>query len=111
MWSPDDATRQRRSPPGNSLLHQQHRRAGIRVSEPHSVALGIENTCHRVLDTAFREDHNPTYIGYAAKNLGALRRIVLNLLKLDRSHTHSLPKKRRRAMLDLTYRETLPSLA
>ena len=40
----------------------------------------IENSCHWVLDTAFREDHNQTYIGHAAKNLGALRRIVLNLL-------------------------------
>jgi predicted transposase YbfD/YdcC len=71
----------------------------------------IENSCHWVLDTAFREDHNQTYIGYAAKNLGALRRIVLNLLKLDFSDTRSLPKKRRRAMLDLTYRESLLSLA
>ena len=71
----------------------------------------IENSCHWVLDTAFREDHNQTYIGYAAKNLGALRRIVLNLLKLDQSDARSLPKKRRRAMLDLSYRETLLSLA
>ena len=41
----------------------------------------IENSCHWVLDTTFREDHNQTYIGHAAKNLGALRRIVLNPLK------------------------------
>jgi hypothetical protein len=47
----------------------------------------------------------------AAKNLGALRRIVLNLLKLDQSDTRNLPKKRRRAMLDLTYRDALLSLA
>jgi predicted transposase YbfD/YdcC len=71
----------------------------------------IENSCHWVLDTAFREDHNQTYIGHAAKNLGALRRIVLNLLKIDLTDTRSLPKKRRRAMLDLTYRDSLLSLA
>ena len=71
----------------------------------------IENSCHWVLDTAFREDHNQTYIGHAAKNLGALRRIVLNLLKIDLSDTRSLPKKRRRAMLDLNYRNSLLSLA
>jgi predicted transposase YbfD/YdcC len=71
----------------------------------------IENSCHWVLDTVFREDHNQTYIGNAAKNLGTLRRIVLNLLKIDPSNTRSLPKKRRRAMLDLTYRELLLSLA
>lgn len=71
----------------------------------------IENSCHWVLDTTFREDHNQTYIGHAAKNLGALRRIVLNLLKIDLTDTRSLPKKRRRAMLDLTYRDSLLSLA
>ena len=71
----------------------------------------IENSCHWVVGTAFREDHNQTYIGHAAKNLGALRRIVLNLLKIDLSDTRSLPKKRRRAMLDLNYRNSLLSLA
>ena len=70
----------------------------------------IENSCHWVLDTAFREDHNQTYIGHAAKNLGALRRIVLNLLKIDLTDTRSLPKKRRRALLDLNYRNSLLSL-
>jgi predicted transposase YbfD/YdcC len=81
----------------------------------------IENSCHpptprlrrtgSVLDTAFRADHNQTYMGNAAKNLGTMRRIVLNLLKLDPTHTRSLPKKRRRAMLVLTYRNSLLSLA
>ena len=71
----------------------------------------IENSCHWVLDTAFREDHNQTYIVHAAKNLGALRRIVPNLLKVDLTDTRSLPKKRRRAILDLTYRDSLLSLA
>ena len=47
----------------------------------------------------------------AAKNLGALRRIVLNILKIDPSNTLSLPKKRRRAMLYLTFRDSLRSLA
>jgi predicted transposase YbfD/YdcC len=81
----------------------------------------IENSCHPppprlrrtgwVLDTVFREDHNQTYIGHAAKNLGALRRIVLNPLKIDLTDTRSLPKKRRRAMRDLTYRDSLLSPA
>ena len=71
----------------------------------------IENSCHWVLDTAFREDHNQTYVRHAAKNLGALRRIVLNLLKIDLTDNRSLPKKRRRAMLDLIYRDSLLSLA
>ena len=41
----------------------------------------IENQCHRVLDTCFREDRNQTRKANAAKNLGAVRRIVLNILK------------------------------
>ena len=39
------------------------------------------------------------------------RIIVLNLLKIDLSDTRSLPKKRRRAMLDHTYRDSLLSIA
>ena len=57
------------------------------------------------------DDHNQTYIGHAAKNLGSLRGIVPNLLKIDLTDTRSLPKKRRRAMLDLTCRDSLLSLA
>jgi hypothetical protein len=102
--------------------------ARLRIQRPNSREVisdgqhwSIENSRHPptprlrrtgwVLDTAFREDHNQTYIGHAAKNLGALRRIVLNLLKIDLTDTRSLPEKRRRAMLDLTYRDSLLSLA
>jgi predicted transposase YbfD/YdcC len=45
----------------------------------------IENQCHWVLDTAFREDHNQTFRQNSARNLSALRGIVLNLLKHDES--------------------------
>lgn len=55
------------------------------------------------MDTAFREDPTQACIGHAATNLGALHRIVLNLLKFEPSGTRSLPKKRRRAMLDHSY--------
>jgi predicted transposase YbfD/YdcC len=71
----------------------------------------IENQCHWVLDTAFREDHNRTRSGHAAKNLGSLRRIVLNLIKLDTSTKDSVPKKRLRALLDTNYRQQILSLA
>ena len=71
----------------------------------------IENGYHWSLDTTFREDHNPTYIGHAAKSLGALRRIVLDLFNIDLTDTRSRPKKRRSAMLDPTYRNSLLSLA
>ncbi len=70
----------------------------------------IENNCHWVLDTCFREDHNQTCKKNAAKNLGTVRRIVLNILKDDRGIEGSLPSKRRRALMNRTYRERLLSL-
>lgn len=71
----------------------------------------IENNCHWHLDTTFREDANQTRAGNAAKNLGTIRRIVLNLLNQDRSTIKSLPRKRRQAMLNHAYRESVLSLA
>ena len=71
----------------------------------------IENSCHWVLDTAFREDHNQTSQGHAAKNLGTVRRIVMNLLKNDQTYQKSTPKKRLKALLDKNYRDKLLSLA
>ena len=71
----------------------------------------IENQCHWVLDTCFREDHNQTCKENAAKNLGTVRRIVLNILKMDRGVKGSLPAKRLRALMNRTYRERILSLA
>lgn len=71
----------------------------------------IENSCHWVLDTAFREDHNQTYQGNAAENLATVRRIVMNLLQIDKTYAKSTPKKRMRALIDKKYREHLLSLA
>ena len=71
----------------------------------------IENNCHWQLDTSFREDANQTRAGNAAKNLATVRRIVLNLLNQDSSTIKSLPKKRRQALLNYTYRESILSLA
>lgn len=71
----------------------------------------IENQCHWVLDTCFREDHNQTCKENAAKNLGTVRRIVLNILKDDPGVKGSLPAKRRRALMNRIYRERLLSLA
>jgi predicted transposase YbfD/YdcC len=71
----------------------------------------IENNCHWQLDTSFREDANQTRAGNAAKNLGTVRRIVLNMLNQDGSTIKSLPKKRRQALLNYSYRESILSLA
>jgi predicted transposase YbfD/YdcC len=43
----------------------------------------IENGLHWVLDNVFREDRCTARKGYATENIGLLRKIVYNLLKLD----------------------------
>jgi predicted transposase YbfD/YdcC len=76
---------------------------------------GIENSCHWVLDTLFREDHNQTGKRNAAKNLSTLRRIALNALKKATDHSRrkrpsSLTKKQLRAAQDEDYLEEVLSL-
>jgi len=75
----------------------------------------IENSCHWVLDTLFREDHNQTGKRNAAKNLSTLRRIALNALKRAIDHStrkrpSSLTKKQLRAAQDEDYLEEVLSL-
>jgi len=75
----------------------------------------IENSCHWVLDTLFREDHNQTGKRNAAKNLSTLRRIALNALKRATDHSKrkrpsSLTKKQLRAAQDEQYLEEVLSL-
>lgn len=71
----------------------------------------IENGCHWVLDTLFREDHSQVRKENAGKNFAILRRIALNLLKIDTSIKKSLPMKQMRAMANDSYRENILSLA
>jgi predicted transposase YbfD/YdcC len=70
----------------------------------------IENQCHWVLDVTFKEDYNRTRVKHAPKNLSTLTRIVHNILKSDTSFKGSLPKKRREAAFNISYREELLSL-
>jgi len=77
----------------------------------------IENSCHWVLDTLFREDHNQTRKRNAAKNLGTLRRIALNALKSapdhrkrQRKRPSSLTRKQLRAIHDEAQLEEILSL-
>ncbi len=72
----------------------------------------IENSCHWVMDTLFREDHNQTGKRNAAKNLSTLRRVSLNALKQAPDHTTrkrpgSLTKKQLRAAHDAAYLEEI----
>jgi predicted transposase YbfD/YdcC len=60
----------------------------------------IENTLHWSLDVSFKEDHCRVRTKNAAENFNILRKITMNLLKLDRSTKRSIPKKRYLAALD-----------
>lgn len=71
----------------------------------------IENGCHWVLDTLYREDHSQVRVKNAARNFAVLRRIAHNLLKADTQNKKSLPMKQMRAMADEQYRNKLLSLA
>ena len=76
---------------------------------------GIENSCHWVLDTLFREDHNQTSKPNAVRNLATMRRIALNALKKAtnfsrRKKPASLVKKQVRAAQSIPYREEVLSL-
>jgi hypothetical protein len=72
-------------------------------------------SCHWVLDTLFREDHNQTRHKTGAKNQSTMRRIAHNTLKKapdphHRKRPSSLPKKQLRAAHDEAYLEKCLSL-
>ena len=70
---------------------------------------GIVNGVHWMLDVNFREDAATVRKDHAAENLSRLKRIVLNLLKLETATLAqfgkiSLNKKRKLASWDDSYR-------
>ena len=71
----------------------------------------IENQQHYVLDMVFGEDASRTRRGYAAENLGLIRRLALNLLNLDVGLSISKRRKRLKALLDDDYLLSLLGLA
>jgi len=58
---------------------------------------GIENSVHWVLDVIFNEDVSQISTGNAAENLSILRRLSLNILRLDSDKKTSLRAKRKKA--------------
>ena len=63
----------------------------------------IENSCHWVLDIAFREDESRIREGHSAENFSALRRMALALLKRETSVKRGIKAKRLKAALDEKY--------
>lgn len=69
----------------------------------------IENNLHWQLDITFNEDQLRARMGYSAQNLSIMRRMVLNILKLDTTKG-SLKGKRKKAGWSSTYLEHLLAL-
>ena len=64
---------------------------------------GIENGQHWCLDMGFREDESRVRADHGDKNLAALRRIAINLLKRDKSVKLGIKNKRHKAGRNLDY--------
>jgi len=59
---------------------------------------GIENGLHRCLDVVFREDASAVHLRQAAANLGVLRKLAMNIFRLDTKNSKlSLSRKRKKA--------------
>jgi predicted transposase YbfD/YdcC len=72
---------------------------------------GIENRCHWVLDVTFDEDQCRVRKGHAAQNLALLRKLTLNLLRVDQTIKDTMRGKRIRAALCEQTLETLMKLS
>lgn len=63
----------------------------------------IENQLHWVLDVVFGEDQARARTEQAAENLGAMRRLAVNLLRRDKQCKRSIKGKLMRAAIDPDY--------
>ena len=72
----------------------------------------VENSLHWVLDMDFREDEARMRMGNAAKNMAAVRRICVNLLKQEQSYPKlSINLRKKKCMLSIAYREKVLGLS
>lgn len=69
----------------------------------------VENNLHWVLDISFREDETLARVKHAAENLSLVKKIVLSLIKQDKSKG-SMKSKRNRAGWNIEFREMLLGL-
>ena len=61
---------------------------------------GIENQVHWVLDVVFGEDASRIRKGNAPQNMAMLRKLALNLHRLDHPSKHSLRSKMKRVLMN-----------
>jgi predicted transposase YbfD/YdcC len=63
----------------------------------------VENQVHWVLDVAMNEDLNRTRVGNSAENLALIRKLVLNLLRRDKTSKGGVQARQKRAGWDHQY--------
>lgn len=68
---------------------------------------GIENNLHWLLDVAYNEDDSRIRMGNGAENFSTIRKIALNLLKLDKTSKKSQKVKRKTASWNLSFLEQI----
>ncbi|MCF8457023.1 MAG: ISAs1 family transposase [Bacteroidales bacterium] len=63
----------------------------------------IENKLHWILDVVFKEDYCRVRTGHGAENLTTIRKMALNMIKMETSDKGSFKGKRKRATWDDDY--------
>lgn len=63
----------------------------------------VENSLHRVLDMAFREDESRAGKDNSAENFNIVRQIALNILKSEKDFKGSITDKQFKCLLDNSY--------
>ena len=67
----------------------------------------IENKLHWILDVVYKEDDSRIRTGFAPHNLSAIKKLTLNLLKLDQTYQKSIKQKQRKALMNKGFLELL----
>lgn len=70
----------------------------------------VENKLHWVLDVVFREDLSTKRKGHAAENFNTILKTVITLLYKEDNSTTSYKRKRKKAALNLEYRQRILNL-
>jgi len=99
-WLPKGASLERRYYLSSLSLKKNNQADFNRIIRQH---WSVENSLHWSLDVTFGEDQSRVRTGQADHNLSIMRRLVLNLIKKDKSLKLGIQSKRMRAAWDNAY--------
>ncbi|MBT6843612.1 MAG: ISAs1 family transposase [Candidatus Melainabacteria bacterium] len=67
----------------------------------------IENKLHWVLDVVYKEDDSRMRINFAPHNASAIKKIALNLLRIDKTYNKSMKLKQKKALVNKGFLEQI----